>query len=240
MASMYLQHISDKAYSLVEDLIGLFYPRVCAGCDAHLMKHEENLCLVCKHDLPKTYFWDYDVTPTEKLFWGKIPVQAACSFLHFEEGEVVQELMHRLKYKGKTGVGLELGKMFGQILIEKGWFTDTDIIVPIPLHFTKEKRRGYNQSKFIAEGLAESLGAELRSNLMQRLIASETQTKKSRYERSKNVSSVFKATHADKLRGKNVLLVDDVVTTGSTLTEAGAELVRGGVNKLYIVTLAIA
>lgn len=237
---MHLQHISDKAYSLVEDLVGLFYPRVCAGCDAHLMKQEENLCLVCKHNLPKTYFWDYDVTPIEKLFWGKVPVQSACSFLHFEQGDVVQELMHRLKYEGKTGVGLELGKMFGQILVEKEWFADADIIIPIPLHVTKEARRGYNQSRFIAEGLGESLGADLRSNLLKRLVASETQTKKSRYDRSENVSSVFKLPEAEKVKGKNVLLVDDVVTTGSTLTAAGSELVSCGVNKLYIATLAIA
>lgn len=237
---MDLQHISDEASALVEGLIGLFYPRICAGCDAHLMKQEENLCLICKQGLPKTYFWDYEVTPTEQLFWGRIPVASACSFLHFEQGEVVQELMHRLKYEGKTSIGVELGRLFGQILVEKGWFTDVDLIIPIPLHITKETRRGYNQSSFIADGLAESLESVSRSNLMKRVVNSDTQTRKSRFDRSENVMSVFRVHNPSTLVGKNVLLVDDVVTTGATLTAAGAELVRCGIGKLYVATIAIA
>jgi len=237
---MLLQHFSDKVISVTEDLVNLFYPRVCTGCDSHLMKHEGNLCLVCQHGLPKTYFWDYEVNPVEKLFWGKIPVQSACSFLHFEKDGVVQELMHRFKYEGKTGIGVELGKMFAIILKEKGWFLDVDVILPIPLHATKEARRGYNQSNFIADGMAEVFQVPARSNVLKRVVASESQTRKSRFDRSENVKSVFEVVLPKTVKGKNVLLVDDVVTTGATLEAVGAQLASAGVQKLYVATLAVA
>lgn len=237
---MHLQHIYEKTVSALEDLIGVFYPRICAGCDAHLNKNEENLCLLCRHNLPLTYFWDYDVNPVEKLFWGRIPVHAACAHLHFEQGEAVQKLMHRLKYEGKTGIGTELGRMFGKLLAEKGWFADVDMVIPVPLHVSKETRRGYNQSTFIAMGMAESLGTLSSSDILKRVVASETQTRKSRYDRTENVNSAFVVVDGGKVRGKNILLVDDVVTTGATLSEAGASLVSAGVHRLYIATLATA
>ncbi|MFM1874305.1 MAG: hypothetical protein RL266_42 [Bacteroidota bacterium] len=239
-ASKLLQHFFAQGISIFSDLIGLFYPRVCAGCDAHLIKQEKDLCLLCLHQLPKTYFWDYEVSPVEKLFWGKIPVHAACSYLHFEEMNVTQRLMHRLKYDGKTGVGLALGESFASILKEKLWFSDLDIIIPVPLHITKEVRRGYNQCAYIAEGIANVYQVPVRTDVIKRVLASESQTRKSRYDRSENVGSVFKVGRPMEVKGKNVLLVDDVVTTGSTLEAAGLELIHAGVNKLYIATLAIA
>lgn len=234
-----LQHIYDNIFSLGEDLLGLFYPRVCAGCDAHLRKNEENLCLLCLHDLPLTYFWDYDVTPVEKLFWGRLPVASACSYLHFEQDSKTQSLMHRLKYDGRTGIGKELGIAFGQKLKENGWFQDVDMIIPVPLHRTRVLRRGYNQSSFIADGLGKIYNVPVRSDLLRRMIASDSQTNKSRFDRSENVKTVFKA-NPKLLKGKNILLVDDVVTTGATLISAGAQLIEAGVNKLHVATIAIA
>lgn len=237
---MQLQHISQQLISIGADLVSLLYPRVCSGCDKHLMKHEENLCLVCLHGLPRTYFWDYDVSPVEKLFWGKIPVHGACSFLHFEKDSVVQELMHRLKYDGRTGVGTQLGVEFGNILKEKELFQDANYIIPIPLHRTKELRRGFNQSQFIADGLSNALQIPVRSDLLSRIVPSDSQTRKSRFDRSENVRDIFKTHRKEMLSGKNIILVDDVVTTGATLEAAGSQLVSAGINKLYIATLAIA
>jgi ComF family protein len=237
--STVLQHLYDNIVSLGEDLLGLFYPRVCAGCDAHLRKNEHNLCLICLHDLPLTYFWDYDVAPVEELFWGRLPVASACSFLHFEQDNKTQALMHRLKYDGRTGIGIELGKAFAFKLQEKGWFSDLDMIIPLPLHATRQVRRGYNQSTYIAEGIGEVYQKPVKSHVLKRMVASDSQTNKSRFERSENVERIFKA-NAKELRGKNVLLVDDVVTTCATLVSAGSQLIEAGVNKLYIATLAVA
>lgn len=198
------------------------------------------MCLKCVYSLPKTFFWDYETSPVEKLFWGRIPVTTACSFLHFEKDNIVQNMMHKLKYEGKTGIGEELSTLFATTLKEKNWFEDIELIIPVPLHTTKQARRGYNQSTFIANGMAEVYNVESSESLLIRTISSETQTRKGRYQRSENVSSIFQTPHPKLVKGKNVLLVDDVVTTGATLVSAGAKLVEAGVNKLYIATLAIA
>ncbi len=234
-----MQHKSFNVISLFNDLAGLFYPRICAGCDAHLMKHEQDMCLPCTFRLPKTYFWDYKVNPVEQLFWGRLQVSAACAFLHFEKESVVQRLMHRFKYKGKTGIGRKLGREFGSILKEKKWFSDLDVIVPIPLHASKQMRRGYNQSDHFAQGISEAYGVPVRTKAMKRVIATESQTRKSRYDRSENVEEVFRVVDSASLKGKNVLLVDDVVTTGATLEAAGNRILEAGAAKLYIAVIAV-
>ncbi len=225
---------------MVNDVVGLFYPRVCAGCDALLMKHEHNLCLECLFGLPKTYFWDYDVNPVEKLFWARLDVSAACSFLHFEKDNVVQHLLHRFKYQGKSSIGSELGRQFATILKEKNWFSEVDLITPIPLHISKEQRRGYNQSAHIANGFADVYEVPVRNRLLSRSFDSESQTNKSRYNRAANVDSVFSIQNPAIVKGKNVLLVDDVVTTGATVESAGTVLLNAGARRLYVATLAIA
>jgi len=190
--------------------------------------------------LPRTYFWDYDHPPIEELFWGKLIVNEACSYLHFEEGNPAQELLHRLKYHGQTGIGLVLGLQFGFLLKEKGWFADAEVVIPLPLHPSKELRRGYNQSKFIAEGIAEAYGIPVWTETLVRTVSSGSQTRKSRFERAENVEAVFEVTNSDSIRGKNVILIDDVITTGATLIAAGEALRKAGVARLYIATLAVA
>lgn len=222
----------------MEDVFGLFYPRICCGCDSHLLKHEKNLCLSCLHHLPKTYFWDYEINPVEEKFHGRLPVESACAFLHFETGSVTQSLMHRFKYEGKSEIGTELGKAFGRILAEKEWFTQVDFIVPVPLHPSKEMRRGYNQSTFIADGLAETLQIPVRSNILKRTKATDSQTRKGRFQRSENVENVFKVNDGSAVKGKNILIVDDVVTTGATLEAVGISLIEAGAARIHIATLA--
>lgn len=230
----------NRVVSVIENVVGLFYPRICAGCDAHLMQKEENLCLKCLHSLPKTYYWDYKVNPVEQLFFGRLQFSSACAFLHFEKGSITQELMHRLKYQGKKSVGKELGKAFGHTLKEKHWFTDADVIVPVPLHPSKELRRGYNQSNYIADGISEAMDIPSRSKWMKRIRMTDTQTRKSRFDRSENVQDVFEIENPELLRDKNVILVDDVVTTGATLEAAGMCLKEAGIARLYIATIAVA
>ncbi len=197
------------------------------------------MCLKCLHGLPKTYFWDYKVNPIEQLFWGRLDVNSACAFLHFEKESIVQQLMHRFKYEGKTGIGVELGQIFAQVLKEKKWFADVDVIVPIPLHPSKESRRGYNQSRFVANGMGEVFDVPVRTNALERVVASESQTSKSRYERSENVEQVF-TTAPNIFSGKNVLLVDDIFTTGATMEAAGKIILDNGADRLYVATLACA
>ena len=235
-----LQRMLKPVLTGFEALLSLFYPRICGGCNAHLRKYEGDLCLICLYSLPKTYYWDYPITPIEELFKGRLKVSSACSLLHFEKMSVTQRLMHRLKYDGKTSIGVELGRAFGLILKEKKWYSDVDIIVPGPLHFTKLARRGYNQSTTIANGLAEVYNVRVSPHALKRMVNSETQTRKARYARTENVQDVFVVAEQKAINGKNVLLVDDVVTTGATLEAAGQALLNAGAAKLYIATLATA
>lgn len=235
-----MQHYSEMAHSVLTDLVNLFYPRLCCGCNAHLIKQEQNLCLNCIQRLPKTYFWDYDINPVEKLFWGKLPVHSACAFVHFHKQGHIQSLMHRLKYQGKSNVGVEMGRLFAAVLKEKEWFTDADFLVPIPLHPSKLLRRGYNQSAYIADGMSEVLNIETKNTALKRVVASESQTRKSRYDRAENVESVFKPSAANMFKNKTVVLIDDIITTGATLHAAGNIILEAGAARLYIATIAVA
>ncbi len=179
-------------------------------------------------------------TQLKSCFGGNLMSLPLASFLHFVKESKVQNLLHRFKYEGKSGIGFELGKAFAHVLQEKNWFTDVDVIIPIPLHISKEMRRGYNQSAYIADGMGEVLDVKVRNHAMQRILASESQTRKSRFARTENVNQVFELSNIDFVKGKNVLLVDDVITTGSTLEAAGNIILNAGASKLYIATIAIA
>jgi len=143
-----------------------------------------------------------------------------------------------MKYDGQQEIGSRLGSLFAHQLLEKGLFTDVEVIVPVPLHHTRERRRGYNQSLYIARGLAEVFKCRANGRKLQRVVSTATQTKKARYERAANVEAVFQCEDPSYFRGRVVMLVDDVVTTGSTLEAAGRVLLEAEVSKLYVVTLA--
>ncbi len=233
-----LQHVYQNIQSLLVDLVDLFYPKLCSACDTHLQSGESDICIQCIFQLPKTYYWDYDENPVEQLFKGRLKIDGACSFVHFTKGGIVQQMLHRLKYEEQREIGSALGRLFAQQLLTKNKFTDVDLIVPIPLHFKKEKIRGYNQSMEIALGVSEILNVKIYRNSLIRQLASETQTRKSRYDRSTNVESVFSCSNPNAFKGKSVILIDDVITTGSTLEAAGKILFDAGVAKLYILGIA--
>jgi len=183
------------------------------------------------------YYQDIE-NPIAKLFWGKIKLEMALSAFTFIKKGKVQGLMHELKYKGNTKVGellgIELGKEF-----DKAEITDkVDVVVPVPLHKKKLKQRGYNQSEFIAIGVARVLNCEMNTNLLKRMEHSESQTKKSKYERWENVGAAFTLTDSNQYIGKHILLVDDVVTTGATLEACCKKLEEIEGVKLSIGTLA--
>lgn len=228
--------IQDILISVVRFL----YPDLCGGCGERLLNNERHLCLSCMEGLPITYFWDYEQNPVERLFWGRIPVDGACSFFHFVKDSPAQRLMHSLKYQNRPHVGEALGKRYGQLLTRKEWFRDTDLIVPVPLHPSKEERRGYNQSMYIARGLADAMGPKVNGDALIRVKATTSQTRKARFDRAQNVEQVFRVVKPELFAGRRVMLVDDVVTTGATLEAAGTLIQEAGAEKLYVVTLAVA
>jgi len=203
--------------SLLDDFISLFFPHLCFACDDALRKNENVLCSICLSSLPKTNFHQKEDNPVAKLFWGRADIYTATAYYYFHKGDKVQRLIHQLKYKGARKVGIFIGEQMGYELRGAPNFSSVDIIVPVPLHPKKEKKRGYNQSEMFGRGLARGLGKQMRADILYRKHFTETQTRKSRSARWENVENVFSVRHPESFFGKHLLLIDDVITTGSTL-----------------------
>jgi ComF family protein len=229
-----------KASRYVDDLIALFYPRTCMACGNTLFRQEETLCTYCLFHLPRTNFHKEPDNPLSRVFWGRVSLTAATAYYHFGKGGKVQHLIHQLKYKGHKEIGVYIGSLYGAELREEPLYEDIDTIIPVPLHQSKFRSRGYNQSEQFAMGLSSSMPAALEVQLLYRTYASETQTKKSRYNRWENVKEIFALQDEARLKGKHILLVDDVITTGATIESCAAILLKIPEVRVSVVALACA
>jgi ComF family protein len=190
--------------------------------------------------LPETRYHEFEHSPLSLLFWGRVSVEHVGAFLFYKKGNQVQKILHHLKYKGVKEIGAFLGNIYGSQLLENDKWKTIDVIIPIPLHKKKEKKRGYNQSEWIAKGLSAGMKIPYNTEILIRSEFTETQTKKSRFHRWQNVKEVFQLTDIDALRNKRVLLCDDVLTTGATLEAAIQKLAVVPSIKISVVTLATA
>lgn len=217
----------------------MFFPKFCVVCNASLLGNEEIICTVCRHSLPLTGYHRSEGNPVEQLFWGRIPVQFATSLMYFDKGSAYRQLIHQLKYQGRKDIGIFLGKLLGTALKEST-IMPVDYIIPVPLHRRKFRRRGFNQSEIIANGISQIMNIEVNNNILKREQYTKTQTNRKRYERWENVENVFNCKNKEMLKGKHIMLIDDVVTTGATLEAAANEILRINKVKLTIATLAYA
>jgi ComF family protein len=218
----------------------LFFPRACAVCSTDLVRGEEVFCIDCLYNIPQTRYWTEIDNPVSQIFWGRVNVENACAFFFFVKGSKYQKILHKLKYKGQKEIGIELGKQFGLKLNKSDYYKTIDYIVPVPLHPKKLRIRGYNQAEAIAEGISKGIGVPLCTTLLKRVEFTETQTRKSRAERVKNVAQAFAISTPNEMEGKHFLLVDDVVTTGATLEVCAAKLLEIPNCKVSIGALAYA
>lgn len=225
---------------LATDLISLLFPELCQACGTHLYYGEKEICTKCLYDLPYTDYHLFTENRVAKQLWGRLPCNAAMAMLYFKKGTKVQNLIHSLKYKDQVEVGVRLGNLLGERLKLSEQYRGIDLIIPVPLHQKKERLRGYNQSKYIADGIAQVLQAEVNTTQLLRKKSTESQTKKSRYTRYENMESVFHVNNALLLKDKHILLVDDVITTGATLEACGLSLLNCEIKKLSIAALAFA
>lgn len=223
--------------SWFSNFIALFYPNTCRMCGTPLLKGETTLCTKCIASLPYTRYWEYEDNPVAQKFWGQINATAACSLLHFRKGAKVRKLIHQLKYKGKTEIGYKLGYLLGVHLKTNAAYADIDYVIPVPLHRRKQQKRGYNQSDFIASGVADALGAKAAPSLVRRSTYTTTQTQKNRIERFQNVRSIFEVTHPTLIEGKHLLVIDDVITTGATIESCAAELLNAAPCRVSIASI---
>lgn len=225
---------------LLQSLINLLFPRVCAACGSLLLEGEDTVCTTCRFLLPKTGYEMNPDNPLAQSFFGQMPFNAVTAEFFFSKSGKVQHLIHGLKYHGCRENGLFLGREIGKSLLKAPDFQGIDYIVPIPLHPKKEKIRGYNQSHVIAEGIRDEIQIPIAEKCLVRNIFTATQTKKSREERWQNVKDIFDVKNPEKLTGKHVLIVDDVLTTGATLMSAGKALTQIEGIKISVATVACA
>lgn len=222
------------------DLLNLFFPNVCQACGQPLLQQEKVICLSCLLKLPKTGFHLHEENPVSRVFWGRVNLNAATSFLFFSKGGSVQHLIHSLKYKGNQETGQVLGKMFGADLQKSKLFESAELVIPVPLHPKKQFKRGFNQSECLAHGIAETMKIPVLTNHLIRVKHTSTQTKKTRIGRWDNVKDAFGLQQTSVLENKHVLLVDDVLTTGATLEACAHQLLEIPGIRVSVATLAYA
>ena len=220
----------------ISDLIDLIFPRHCCVCGETLSRQERDICLNCLYTLPKIE--PHHKKEIEQIFWGKIDIERAASFMYYRKGSPYNALMHKLKYKDVPEVGTRLAEMAAKELMDSGFFNGITRIVPLPLSKKKLRKRGYNQSEYIAMGLSNITGISVDTSLVKRDIANETQTHKNRDERWENVKDIFSVNGNFSLEDEHVLLVDDILTTGATICSCAATLQKERGCKISIFTLA--
>lgn len=225
---------------LLNDLLNLLFPRLCVICETPLTDGEEQICLRCLCDLPRTGYDFLKDNPATYLFVGKAHIYRAAAFLHFEKGGHVQQLIHALKYHGNCEIGFRLGRM-AAIHYKQALLADCpDVLLPVPLHPKKKKHRGYNQSEWIAKGFSSVLNLPIDIDSIRRVKETDTQTNRQAYERWQNVWGIFAVADSKALEGKHILLVDDVVTSGSTIGACAKTLLTIPGVRVSVFAIAIA
>lgn len=225
---------------IFKDILNLFFPRICCTCGESLVENEEIICFRCRIQLPKANFINPLQNELKDRFFGKIELEYAFAGLYFYKSGITQVLMHQFKYQNQPEIGLMLGRWTGTEINDVQVSNKIDYIIPIPLHPKKERKRGYNQSYYFANGLSEITGIPVLNNGLKRVKNTESQTGKSREMRWLSVMEAFAVGEPERLNGKHILIVDDVVTTGSTIESCGKTLLNSGAGKLSVATMAIA
>ena len=219
----------------ISDLIDLIFPRCCMVCNELLSPQERDICLDCMSKLPKIE--KLHLEEIEKVFWGKVEIERATSYIYYHKNSPYNNVIHYLKYKNRPEPGERLAFIAAKEIAETGFFDGIDAIVPLPLSKKKLKERGYNQCDYIAAGISRATGIPVLKGAVVRTTANETQTHKNRDERWKNVEGIFALDRPQDIEGKHVLLVDDILTTGATLASC-AKTIQAGCNcRISVFTL---
>lgn len=224
----------------LNDLLNLIYPQLCYCCQEETPTPGENTCLDCRLKLPLTNFHRHRKNSFTERFLGRLPLHTGSAYFHYRKGGLVRKMIYQLKYHGKKEIGIEIGKAYGYELKNSELYQDIDLIVPVPLHPDRRRERGYNQSDMFAIGLSESMSIPWKADAIKRKKYTSTQTKKDKFDRLGNMENVFEVSVAKQIKGKHILLVDDVLTTGATMEVCGLCLSKIPNTKVSMATIAMA
>ncbi len=223
---------------MINEFIDLIFPRICVGCTNTLGVAEKDICILCMLNLPKSNLFFQNDAVLANRFLGKSPIKYILTYVHYQKGGIVQHIMHEIKYKNNPNLGKKMGLWFGEDLRNAGFSSEFDLILSVPLHANRLKKRGYNQSDFIANGLSESLNIPFDAHLLKRYKDTQTQLSKSKLERFENMENVFGLSAGSQIEGKRILLVDDTLTTSATLSSCANVLFSASAKEVSVLALA--
>ena len=223
---------------IFQDFVSLIFPNHCLSCENSLVKGEHLVCTHCMLQMPQTNYHLDPTNPLKRRLSGRIKLEHVMALFRFSKNGRVQGILHALKYKNQPELAVMLGHVYGERMREAALTRAFDLIIPVPLHASRLRRRGYNQSAKFAEGLSEKLEIPYSDDHMERKVSTETQTRKSKLNRWQNVDDVFMVNQKKEVQGKKILLVDDVITTGATLEACGSQLWNAGCSSLSIACIA--
>ncbi|GAA4959857.1 ComF family protein [Algibacter aquimarinus] len=225
---------------MLKALINLFFPKVCYACLNLLGDNENTICVDCRNDLPVTNFHFENNDTVKKVLYGRVKIEHATALFRFEKKGLVQQLIHGLKYKNYENIGFILGNWLGNELREIDDYNSIDIVIPVPLHKKKLKKRGYNQVAKFGQQISRALNTEYRDDILVKITNNKSQSKKGRLARWINSEELFAIKNIESIENKHILLVDDIITTGATLEACSNVLNQAKNVKISIATMAIA
>lgn len=227
-----------KLQNLLQAFVSLFYPNLCVICGKPLVTGENYFCLECFLKLPKTHSHLAPDNQAISRFAGKIPLVKGAAYLYYDKEGIGQQLIAEIKYKDNRNLGEWMGALLAKEWLTSGFFHDIDYLAPVPLHPSKERKRGFNQAEMIALGIARVTGIPVDTKNVFRKKANTTQTKKGLFERWKNTKDLFEVKDLDLFNNKHILIIDDVLTTGSTLEAVAQSILKAKGVKISFLTLA--
>lgn len=224
---------------MFRSIIDLFFPKLCYACYVHLQDSECYVCTSCRHNLPVTNYHLNANQAVAKVFYGRAKVEQATALLRFEKKSIVQQLIHNLKYRGYEEIGVFLGQWLGNELKELPTYQEIDIVIPVPLHKKKYKKRGYNQVAKFGQEIAKALQADYNDTSLIKITNTTSQVTKKRFARWQSNYELFTLENAASIENKHILIVDDIITTGATLESCIQVLNKAKNVKISIATMAI-
>ena len=228
-----------KIKTLLANFASLVYPELCIICGEPLIENEKFFCYACFLKLPKTNYHLIPENQAIERFAGKVSLIKASSFFYYSKGGIAQKLIAEIKYKGNSNLGEWIGTYIAKDMISSDFFQGIDYLVPVPLHRSKEKKRGFNQAEIIAKGIAQITKIPLNKSNVFREKSNTSQTRKGVFDRWKNTQNLFQAKDYELFKEKHILIIDDVLTTGSTIEALAQSLLKSPEVKISILTLAI-